>query len=85
MPGFKIPTPLAQASAEKRAAEGANSSQSAKKPKLPPLSDLVAIETAPKRANAQRLPAVAPLNIVIYKAVVSLCLRLCVYSAVICE
>ena len=65
---FKIPTPLVnQASAEKRAAEGANSSQQAKKAKLPPLSDLVAMESAPKRANAQRLPAVANLNIVIYK------------------
>ena len=64
---FKIPTPLSsQASVEKRSAEGA-SSQQAKKAKLPPLSDLVAMESAPKRPNAQRLPAVAPLNVCIYK------------------
>lgn len=66
MPGFQIPTPLSQASSEKRSAEGAGPQQ-AKRAKLPPLSDLVAMEAAPKRANAQRLPAVAPLNIVIYK------------------
>ena len=63
---FKIQTP--QASGEKRSADGVNSSQPAKKAKLPPLSELVQIESAPKRANVQRLPAVAPLNICIYKA-----------------
>ena len=53
---FQIPTPLSQASGEKRPAEGTNSSQQAKKPKaLPPLGDLVAMESAPKRAGAQRL------------------------------
>ena len=61
---FKIP--ILQASGEKRSADGVNSSQPAKKSKLPPLGELV--ESAPKRANAQRLPAVAPLNICIYKA-----------------
>ena len=69
---FRVPTPLSNAfsnaSGEKRSADGANSSQSAKKAKLPPLSELVQIESAPKRANAQRLPAVASLNICIYKA-----------------
>ena len=65
---FQIPTPLTnQASAEKRSAEGA-SPQQAKKAKLPPLSDLVAMESAPKRQSAQRLPVVGPLNIVIFKA-----------------
>ena len=63
---FKIP--ILQASGEKRSADGVNSSQPAKKAKLPPLSELVQIESAPKRANAQRLPAVASLNICIYKA-----------------
>ena len=64
---FQIPTPLSQASSvEKRSSEG-GSAQQAKKAKLPPLSDLVAIESAPKRAGAQRLPAVANLNICIYK------------------
>ena len=63
---FQIPTPLSQASVEKRSADGA-SPQQAKKAKLPPLSDLVAMEAAPKRQNAQRLPAVGPLNIVVYK------------------
>ena len=52
---------------EKRSSDGA-SQQQAKKAKLPPLSDLVAMEAAPKRQNAQRLPAVGPLNIVVYKA-----------------
>ena len=64
---FKVPTPLSQASGEKRSADGANPSQ-AKKAKLPPLSELVQMESAPKRANAQRLPAIAPLNVCIYKA-----------------
>ena len=64
---FQIPTPLSQASVEKRSSDGA-SPQQAKKAKLPPLSDLVAMEAAPKRQNAQRLPAVGPLNIVVYKA-----------------
>lgn len=64
---FQIPTPLSpQASLEKRSSDGA-SQQQAKKAKLPPLSDLVAMEAAPKRQNAQRLPAVGPLNIVIFK------------------
>ena len=64
---FKVPTPLSQASGEKRSADG-NSSQQAKKAKLPPLSELVQMESAPLRANAQRLPAVAQLNVCIYKA-----------------
>ena len=75
---FKIPTPLSQASVEKRSAEGA-SSQPAKKAKLPPLSDLVAMEAAPKRAGAQRLPAVANLNISIYKVGCSLSLSLSLF------
>ena len=65
---FKVPTPLSQASGEKRSADAPHSSQQAKKAKLPPLSELVQMESAPKRANAQRLPAVAPLNVCIYKA-----------------
>ena len=71
---FKVPTPLSQASVEKRSAEGA-SPQQAKKAKLPPLSDLVAMEAAPKRQGAQRLPAVAPLNVCVYKARPPLSLR----------
>ena len=66
---FKVPTPLSQASGEKRSADGASSSQQTKKQKtLPPLTDMVAMESAPKKGNAQRLPAVAPLNICVYKA-----------------
>ena len=65
---FKVPTPLSQASGEKRSADAANSSQQAKKAKLPPLSELVQMEPFSKRASAQRLPAAAPLNICIYKA-----------------
>jgi hypothetical protein len=61
-----VPTPLSQASGEKRAGE-AGATQQAKKPKLPPLTDLVAMESAPKKAGASRLPAVAPLNICCYK------------------
>ena len=54
---FKVPTHLSQAS-EKRSADGTSPSQPAKKPKcLPPLGDLVAMEAAPKKPNAQRLPA----------------------------
>ena len=67
---FKVPAlsnALSNASGEKRSADG-SSSQPTKKAKLPPLSELVQMESAPKRANAQRLPAVAPLNICIYKA-----------------
>ena len=83
---FKIPTPLSQASAEKRSAEGAASSQPAKKAKLPPLSDLVAMEAAPKRAGAQRLPAVANLNVCIYKVgcSLSLCRVACSVSFRLC-
>ena len=62
-----LPNALSNASGEKRSADG-SSSQPTKKAKLPPLSELVQMESAPKRANAQRLPAVAPLNICIYKA-----------------
>ena len=67
---FKIPTPLSQASSgEKRSADGGVNSSQTKKPKtLPPISDLVAMESAPKRQGAQRLPAVAPLNMVVFKA-----------------
>ena len=66
---FKVPTPLSQASGEKRAAAGDASQQLAKKPKsLPPLSDLVAMDSAPnKKPGVSRLPAVAPLNLCIYK------------------
>ena len=54
---FKVPTPLSQTS-EKRSADGPSTSQPAKKPKsLPPLGNLVAMEAAPKKPNAQRLPA----------------------------
>ena len=61
-----VPTPLSQASGEKRAGE-AGATQQSKKPKLPDFSDLVAMESAPKKAGASRLPAVAPLNICCYK------------------
>ena len=54
---FKVPTPLSQAS-EKRSTDGTSPLQPAKKPRsLPPLGDLVAMEAAPKKPNAQRLPA----------------------------
>ena len=66
---FKVPTPQSQASGEKRSVDGTSSSQQTKKPKtLPPLTDMVAMESAPKKGNAQRLPAVSPLNICVYKA-----------------
>ena len=61
-----VPTPLSQASGEKRAGE-AGATQQSKKPKLPDFSDLVAMESAPKKAGASRLPAVAPLNICFFK------------------
>ena len=61
MPFSFIPTPNSQASGDKRAGE-ASAQQAAKKTKLPPLADLVAIESAPKRPGASRLAAVAPLN-----------------------
>ena len=64
---FKVPTHLSQASGEKRSADKADSSQQAKKAKLPPLSELVQMESAPKRANAKSLPTVAPLHVCIYK------------------
>ena len=64
---FKVPTPQSQASGEKRSVDGTSSSQQTKKPKtLPPLTDMVAMESAPKKGNAQRLPAVSPLNICVY-------------------
>ena len=41
----------------------------AKKARLPPAdSDLVALESAPRKPQARRLPATAPLNICVYKA-----------------
>lgn len=93
---FMVPTPLSQASSvEKRSSEGGSAQQAKKAKSLPPLGDLVAMESAPKRAGAQRprpplptalafslcvtsttikyrnkkhrLPAVAPLNICVYK------------------
>ena len=65
---FKVPTPLSQASSEKRAAGEASSQQPNKKRRsLPPMADLVAMESAPKKPGARRLPAVAPLNICVYK------------------
>ena len=65
---LKVPTPLSQASGEKRAAAGDASQQLAKKPKsLPPLSDLAAMDSAPKKPGASRLPAVSHLNLCIYK------------------
>ena len=65
---FKIPTPLSQASGEKRASSAGEASSQAKKPKsLPPLDDLVAMESATKKPNARRLPTTAPLNICVYK------------------
>ena len=51
---FKVPTPVSQASVEKRLAEGANPQQAKNAKSLPPLGDLVAMESAPKRAGAQR-------------------------------
>ena len=66
MPFSFIPTPNSQASGDKRAGE-ASAQQAAKKTKLPPLADLVAMESAPKRATASKLAAVAPLNICAYK------------------
>ena len=63
MPGFKIPTPIANAESKSEA----GSTPAAKKRMLPPLQDLVALESAPKRAAAARLPLVADLNICIYK------------------
>ena len=62
-----VPTPLSQASGEKRAGEAGATQQSKKPKKLPDFSDLVAMESPPKMAGASRLPAVAPLNICCYK------------------
>lgn len=62
-----VPTPLSQASGDKRAGEGGGAQQAVKRTKLPPLTDLVAMESTPKKPGAGRLPAVAPLNICIYK------------------
>ena len=68
MPFNFTPTPNSQASGDKRAAgEVSAQQQVAKKSKLPPLADLVAMESAPKRPGASRLAAVAPLNICVYK------------------
>ena len=62
-----VPTPLSQASGDKRAGEGGGAQPAVKRTKLPPLTDLVAMESAPKKPGAGRLPAVAPLNICVYK------------------
>jgi hypothetical protein len=62
-----VPTPLSQASGDKRAGEGVGVQQATKRTKLPPLTDLVAMESTPKKPGAGRLPAVAPLNICVYK------------------
>ena len=62
-----VPTPLSQASGDKRAGEGGGAQQAVKRTKLPPLTDLVAMESTPKKPGAGRLPAVAPLNICVYK------------------
>ena len=67
MPFTFTPTPNSQASGDKRAGEVSAQQQVAKKSKLPPLGDLVAMESAPKRPGASRLAAVAPLNICAYK------------------
>ena len=67
MPFNFTPTPNSQASGDKRAGEVSAQQQVAKKTKLPPLADLVAMESAPKRPAANRLAAVAPLNICVYK------------------
>ena len=72
---FKVPTPVSQASVEKRLSEGGSPQQAKKAKSLPPLGDLVAMESAPKRAGAQRLPAVAPLKVCVYKARPHLSLR----------
>ena len=62
---FKVPTPLIQASsAKKRSSEGGSAQQAKKAKSLPPLHDLVAMESTPKRASAQ---GVAPLQICVYK------------------
>ena len=61
-----VPTPLSQASGDKRAGEGGGAQQAVKRTKLPPLTDLVAVES-PKKPGAGRLPAVARLNICVYK------------------
>ena len=57
---FKVPTPLSQASVEKRSSEGGSQQQAKKAKSLPPLGDLVAMESAPKRAGAQRLRPPSP-------------------------
>ena len=67
MPFTFTPTPNSSASGDKRAGEVGAQQQVAKKSKLPPLADLVAMESAPKRPGASRLAAVAPLNICVYK------------------
>ena len=64
-----VPTPLSQASGDKRAGEGGGAQQAVKRTKLPPLTDLVAMESTPKKPGAGRLPAVAPLNICVYKII----------------
>ena len=73
---FKVPTPLIQASsAEKRSSEGGSAQQAKKAMSLPPLHDLVAVESTPKRASAQR-PSRPPLSMVIT-------LSFCVFSTAI--
>ena len=79
---FQIPTPLSQASAEKRSSE-AGAPQAKKAKVLPPLSDLVEMQSAPKRGNAQRLPAVAPLQVCCYKVGPHLSLRVALASSAV--
>ena len=69
---FKVPTPLIQpSSAEKRSSEGGSAQQAKKAKKLPPLHDLVAMESTPKRPGAQRtsrppLPMVFTLSFCVF-------------------
>jgi len=64
---FQLPQLTQQASGEKRAGDTSTQPAPKKQKGLPDLSDLVAMEAAPKRQSARRLPAVAPLNVCIYQ------------------
>ena len=65
---FKLPALMTQA-AEKRVGDSASPQQPAsKKAKLPPAdSDMVALEGAPRKPAARRLPPTAPLNVCVFK------------------
>ena len=65
---FKLSALMAQAT-EKRVGDSASPQQPApKKAKLPPAdSDMVALEGAPRKPAARRLPPTAPLNVCVFK------------------